>query len=126
MGVDFATRAVHHAPHLGGALHSHQIIIGLADPLMPETIPTPAVASQRVAFLQPRLGQHPRAATRPAAGQQRHDLMDQAAAHEAQAKQAAERGDIDESARCILLALDCERRAGGIGPQVLQVIKPRA
>lgn len=93
---------------------------------MPETIPTPAVASKRVASHQPRLGQHPLAASRPAAGQQRHDLIDQAAAHEAEAKQAAERGEVEESARCILLALDCERRAGSIGPQVLQVIKPRA
>jgi hypothetical protein len=25
----------------------------------------------------------------------------------------------------ILQALDCERRAGGLGPQVLQLIKPR-
>jgi hypothetical protein len=25
----------------------------------------------------------------------------------------------------ILEALDCERRAGGLGPQVLQLIKPR-
>ncbi len=27
--------------------------------------------------------------------------------------------------RLILQALDCERRAGGLGPQVLQLIKPR-
>lgn len=74
----------------------------------------------------PRLGQHPLAAPRPLAGQQRHDLTHQAAAHEAEAKQAAARGEIEESARHILLALDCERRAGSIGPQVLQVIKTRA
>jgi hypothetical protein len=30
------------------------------------------------------------------------------------------------AARNILLALDCERRAGAVGPQVLQLIKPRA
>jgi hypothetical protein len=29
------------------------------------------------------------------------------------------------AARSILEALDCERRAGGLGPQVLQLIKPR-
>lgn len=52
--------------------------------------------------------------------------MHQAAVHEAEARQAAARGEIEESARRILLALDCERRAGSIGPQVLQVIKPRA
>lgn len=56
----------------------------------------------------------------------RADLKRQAAAHEAKAEQAASQGDLAESARLILLALDCERRAGGVGPQVLQVIKPRA
>jgi hypothetical protein len=33
---------------------------------------------------------------------------------------------VAESARDILRALDCERRAGSVGPQVLQLIKPRA
>lgn len=44
---------------------------------------------------------------------------------EAEARQAAEDGDIERSARKILAALDCERRAGTVGPQVLQLIKPR-
>ncbi|MDM7954281.1 MAG: hypothetical protein QUV07_13850 [Cyanobium sp. CZS 25K] len=39
---------------------------------------------------------------------------------------AAIEGDLDASARAILEALDCERRAGGLGLQVLQLIKPRA
>ena len=33
---------------------------------------------------------------------------------------------VEGSARAILGALDCERRAGGLGLQVLQLIKPRA
>jgi hypothetical protein len=42
-----------------------------------------------------------------------------------QARQCAEAGDVAGAARLILQALDCERRAGGLGPQVLQLIKPR-
>ena len=38
----------------------------------------------------------------------------------------AEAGDLKASASFILKALDQERRAGVIGPQVLQLIKPRA
>ena len=38
----------------------------------------------------------------------------------------AEAGNLKASACCILKALDHERRAGVIGPQVLQLIKPRA
>ena len=56
---------------------------------------------------------------------QRSDLQRQAAAHEAAAEAAALVGDVETSARLILQALDCERRAGGVGPQVLQLIKPR-
>jgi hypothetical protein len=41
------------------------------------------------------------------------------------ARQAAERGDLLEAGRLILQTLDCERRAGSQGPQVLQLIKPR-
>jgi hypothetical protein len=62
----------------------------------------------------------------PALGDRRQDLQQQAAAHEAAAKAAAAGGDIEASARLILQALDCERRAGSVGPQVLQLIKPRA
>ena len=41
------------------------------------------------------------------------------------AKHAAEEGQIDQSAGLILRALDQERRAGDVGPQVMQLIKPR-
>lgn len=61
----------------------------------------------------------------PALGDRRQDLQQQAAAHEAAAKSAAACGDVESSARFILQALDCERRAGSVGPQVLQLIKPR-
>ena len=37
----------------------------------------------------------------------------------------AEEGDLEIAATLILKALDQERRAGGVGPQVLQLIKPR-
>ncbi len=37
----------------------------------------------------------------------------------------AEAGDLNAAANSILKALDQERRAGGVGPQVLQLIKPR-
>ena len=37
----------------------------------------------------------------------------------------AQAGDLKASASYILKALDQERRAGAIGPQVLQLIKPR-
>lgn len=37
----------------------------------------------------------------------------------------AEAGDIQTAASLILKALDQERRAGIVGPQVLQLIKPR-
>ncbi|MFM7549798.1 MAG: hypothetical protein ACKO8I_13220 [Cyanobacteriota bacterium] len=49
----------------------------------------------------------------------------QARRHEASAREAAERGDFETAARSILALLDCERRQGAQGPQVLQVIKPR-
>jgi hypothetical protein len=58
-------------------------------------------------------------------GQQRTDLQRQAASYETAAEEAALQGDLETSARLILQALDCERRAGGVGPQVLQLIKPR-
>ena len=37
----------------------------------------------------------------------------------------AESGDIQAAGTLILKALDQERRAGAVGPQVLQLIKPR-
>ena len=37
----------------------------------------------------------------------------------------AEAGELEEAASLILKGLDQERRAGSVGPQVLQLIKPR-
>lgn len=48
------------------------------------------------------------------------DLLEQQAAN------AAEAGDLDQAAKSILAALECERRLAGFGPQVLQLIKPRS
>ncbi|MEX1317931.1 MAG: hypothetical protein AB1Z22_12515 [Synechococcaceae cyanobacterium] len=45
---------------------------------------------------------------------------------ENQARAAADDGAIEQSARAILAALDCERRLAATGPQVLQLIKPRS
>lgn len=56
----------------------------------------------------------------------RQRLMLKAAALNEQARVAATEGHLEVSARAILEALDCERRAGGLGLQVLQLIKPRA
>ena len=63
-------------------------------------------------------------AAREVADRRAH-LQDAIRAHEAQAQQAAQQGDVAGAARCILAALDAERRMAGSGPQVLQVIKPR-
>ncbi len=41
------------------------------------------------------------------------------------ARLEAEAGDLNAAGRLILKALEQERRAGGVGPQVLQLIKPR-
>ena len=56
----------------------------------------------------------------------RRRLLARAAELDRSARRAAEEGDVAASARAILEALDCERRAGSLGPQVLQLIKPRA
>ena len=56
----------------------------------------------------------------------RQRLLLQAASLNEQAQVAASEGDFEASARAILQALYCERRAGGLGLQVLQLIKPRS
>ena len=56
---------------------------------------------------------------------QREGLIREATRLLALAEAAAQRGDLAEAARTILQSLDCERRAGSTGPQVLQLIKPR-
>ncbi len=43
----------------------------------------------------------------------------------ASACEQAEAGELNAAGSLILKALDQERRAGGVGPQVLQLIKPR-
>ena len=65
-----------------------------------------------------------RQAQAPAA--RRQDLLDEAARHAASAQGAAALGEVESAAQLILRSLDCERRAGSVGPQVLQLIKPRA
>ncbi|MEB3351297.1 MAG: hypothetical protein VKM01_03115 [Cyanobacteriota bacterium] len=42
-----------------------------------------------------------------------------------QARLAASSGDLEQAGRAILASLDCERRLSAVGPQVLQLIKPR-
>ena len=61
----------------------------------------------------------------PLVANQRQSYRDQAAKFFSLAKDAAEQGQIAESAGLILRALDQERRAGDVGPQVMQLIKPR-
>jgi hypothetical protein len=51
--------------------------------------------------------------------------LTQASRLQERARLSALAGDITSAAQFILQALDQERRAGGLGPQVLQLIKPR-
>jgi hypothetical protein len=55
----------------------------------------------------------------------RDTLLTQASHLQERARLSAQAGDITSAAQFILQALDQERRAGGLGPQVLQLIKPR-
>ena len=59
-------------------------------------------------------------------GDRRARLQQVILANETSAQQAAQQGDLVQAARHILAALDGERRIAASGPQVLQVIKPRA
>lgn len=58
-----------------------------------------------------------------------HDLRPRLQAElvlwDTRAVSSAATGDLDQAARAILAALDCERRLAGFGPQVMQLIKPR-
>ena len=65
------------------------------------------------------------APVRPQAEGGRETLLAQASGLQERARISAEAGDISSAAQLILQALDHERRAGGLGPQVLQLIKPR-
>ena len=60
------------------------------------------------------------------AGPTRDLYLKLAEQHFEEAKSNAEAGHISQSAQMILKALDQERRAGSIGPQVMQLIKPRS
>jgi hypothetical protein len=66
---------------------------------------------------------HPPAS--PLESAERLHLLHRAEIFDQQARESADAGDVAAAARFILQALDCERRAGGLGPQVLQLIKPR-
>ena len=65
------------------------------------------------------------APARPQAEGHRETLLAHASRRPERARLSAEAGDISSSAQFILQALDHERRVGGLGPQVLQLIKPR-
>jgi hypothetical protein len=65
------------------------------------------------------------APVRPHAEEDRDTLLAQASRLQDRARISAQSGDISSAAQFILQALDHERRAGGLGPQVLQLIKPR-
>jgi hypothetical protein len=92
-----------------------------SSPVMIVASPSTPVTLTLETPARPRSGVSP--LSDPAARQR---LLLQAAALNEQARVAASEGDIEGSARAILQALDCERRAGGLGLQVLQLIKPRA
>ena len=69
--------------------------------------------------------QHRPALVCPGQGEERNSLEQRIEALTAEARAAAEAGDVAGSARLILACLDCERRLASRGPQVLQLIKPR-
>lgn len=56
----------------------------------------------------------------------REQCLELAEQHYEQARLNAEAGQMSEAAQLILKALDQERRAGSVGPQVMQLIKPRS
>lgn len=61
----------------------------------------------------------------PLESSERFHLLERAQDCDRLARESADAGDLATAARLILQGLDCERRAGGLGPQVLQLIKPR-
>ncbi|MEB3352317.1 MAG: hypothetical protein VKM01_08335 [Cyanobacteriota bacterium] len=71
------------------------------------------------------LPQRPALATPGADPAQRQALLQEAGRCFQEAEQAAQQGDLTTAGKAILEGLACERRAGGVGPQVLQLIKPR-
>jgi hypothetical protein len=81
-----------------------------------------ALTSPPVSPASPRSTRTPTTTIAPS---ERTHLLLRARDFDQQAQESAESGDLSTAARCILQSLDCERRAGGLGPQVLQLIKPR-
>ena len=61
----------------------------------------------------------------PSSDLDREQLLARARQWFEQARVQADEGNIAGSAQTILKALDQERRAGSVGPQVMQLIKPR-
>ncbi len=55
----------------------------------------------------------------------RQKFLNEAVSHFKNASVRADEGDIQTSAGLILKALDQERRASGVGPQVLHLIKTK-
>lgn len=75
---------------------------------------------------RPAIPSHARKPSPPVGDVAPRQLLEQQAVQLLErAARAAHEGDTAQSARLILEALDCERRSGGSGPQVLQLIKPR-
>jgi hypothetical protein len=92
---------------------------------MPAPSPT-AIHPLKPHPLDPTVSPHIPNGSKSSIDPQRLHLLDKAAELDRRACSAAERGELQTSARFILESLDCERRAGGLGPQVLQLIKPRS
>ena len=67
-----------------------------------------------------------RSTIQQASQDQREAFLKTAAELFERARALAEAGELSSSGALILKALDQERRAGGVGPQVLQLIKPRS
>jgi hypothetical protein len=90
----------------------------------------PATARFTVSPLTLASRPRPPIAVASAAGQadrgQKLELRARILELDSRARAAAGAGEIEQSARLILAALDCERRLAATGPQVLQLIKPRA
>jgi len=86
-------------------------------------LPVPAVhPGPPPGRLRPVLGRSPAA---PSEAPERDGLLGKAHQLQERARLCAMAGDLAGAAQLILQALDHERRAGGLGPQVLQLIKPR-
>lgn len=101
---------------------AHAPAVSLHVPQMVET----ATSRQERGHPHHRVVGGPNGSTPPASAPvDRQRLLERASEIEQLAREAAERGELATAARKILESLDCERRAGGLGPQVLQLIKPR-